>query len=133
MGGTNKGVKGAVLIISSSRSVMQLVARDLGFRRFGAVRTCSKGGTFCCLGRGGVSFIILSVVVPRVSNFRIYQGVEDRCGVPVLLLDTHDESVSGVVKLRVKTSSCVAGPFDVRRLASQVGTRFEGISQLRRR
>lgn len=78
-------------------------------------------------GRHSVSLIILSLVLPSVSNVRIYRGVHNggggvAGGIPVVVLATGNSAASHMLNLRVNTSSCVTGPFRPHRLLTHVHT-----------
>lgn len=70
------------------------------------------------------SLFVLSLVLPNVSNFRVYGEVHRGGGAPVLVISTGGSSVSGVEKLKLNTSSCIAGPFSPSRLITEMGTRL---------
>lgn len=84
--------------------------------------TCSKRRTLRGTGTKRCSVVLLSLVLPGVSNLRMYRRVHRFSGIPVVVLATGKRSVSGVLNLRCKTSSCIAGPFGVLRIGTHVGT-----------
>lgn len=92
--------------------------------------TCSKRRTLRVLHAGGVSLVIVSIVVPGLSKvhtaFRTH-GADD---VPVVVLSTGARSTSGVLKLGIKTSSCIAGPFGPLRLITHIGSRLQHCAAL---
>lgn len=70
--------------------------------------------------------VVLSVVLPKFDKVRVLQEVHDGSGrAPVLLLATGDSIRSGMSNLSLNTGSCVAGPFRVRRLLTEVQTTLE--------
>lgn len=115
-------VDGGVLIISSRGLVMGKVQFDLRRRKVRISYTCSKRRTLRCTEEYRCSLMLLSIVLPGLSNFRMYRRVHRFSSVPVIVLATGDRSVSGVLNLRCNTSSCVAGPFGVLRIGTEVGT-----------
>lgn len=113
----------AVLLMSSGCSFLGFLSRDLT-ERCRMLGTAGKGRTLGMLRGRSVSLIIDSVVVPRVSNLRLYSAVGGsvHCSrVPVVLLATGTDRRRRLRKLDINTSSCVAGPFGVRILGLHVG------------
>lgn len=113
-----------VLTISSRPTVLRVVRDVLG----GSKRLIA--GMDGPLGVGvrrlrHCSLVLLSVVVPKVSNFRLYGEVEVLISYPVLFLATGARRGDLMGKLSLKTSSCVSGPFKIVRLQTEVGTRLE--------
>lgn len=86
----------------------------------------SVGGLRFC------SLVLLSIVVPNASKFRFYGRVEGVMSYPVLFLATGALRRSVLFKLNVNTSSCVAGPFHVRRLHTHITTRLHERGERRR-
>ncbi len=71
------------------------------------------------------SLVLLSVVLPNRSNLSILGGLHSAAtatSLPIVLLATGKDRCSGIINLSDKTSSCIAGPFNVVRLLTQVGT-----------
>lgn len=74
-------------------------------------------------GRGSFSITVLSVVVPRISNLAIYGRLHGHSSsLNVVVLSTGARRVSGMAKLLMKTSSCIAGPFSPDRLVTHIST-----------
>lgn len=101
------------------------LTRDVGFRLRG--RNCrasvysSKRRKLCCVGRQDRSLIVLSQVLPSVSNVAILRRTEGgRISAPIVVLATLKRLRSGLAKLGNNTSSCVIGPFTFRRLLTEV-------------
>lgn len=121
--GKNRNVR-AILIYSSSVTVLRSVRVCLGTRKFGILGTRDNSRTLGVVTRGRVRYLILSVVVPNASNLRAALGVERRGGgFPVVVLSTGSRSASGVTNLNFNTSSCIAGPFGPLRLITEIGSR----------
>lgn len=112
----------AVLVISSGRRLYVLFSGLLsGYFQIGA--TVSNERTLGMLRRKNVSLIISSVVVPSVSNVRLYQcvGAGFRCDrVPIVLLATGHTRRDRVRKCGSKTSKCVDGPYGFSLLCTRV-------------
>lgn len=112
-----------VLVISSSGSVIRLLDVCIGGRNCRIRHTCGKGRTVAGLGAGpSVNLVVLSVVVPRVSNLTIIERIEGSDRVPMLVLSTGASSLSGVRNLVRNTSSCIAGPFGPLRIVTHIGS-----------
>lgn len=91
---------------------------------FDASVTTSNGANRTGTLKRTFSLVLLSVVLPNQSNFRVYHAVHTAGSVPVLVMSTQRRSVSGVHNLNLNTSSCVIGPFDPGRLMTQIGNRL---------
>lgn len=71
--------------------------------------------------------LMTSIVVPHVSNFRVMHHVHRSSGTaPMLFLATQSTVGSMMGKFRLKTGSCLGGPFNVRRLVMHLGTLVRG-------
>lgn len=69
--------------------------------------------------------------LPSKSNFRFYGEIQLGSGIPVVFLATSSRRADVVVKLSVKNSSCVAGPFGLKILISEVGTLLQHTGSFR--
>lgn len=66
---------------------------------------------------------MLSLKLPSRSKLRFLTHVQrGGCALPMLVLATHSALASGVTKLSINTSSCLIGPFTLRRLRTHVHT-----------
>lgn len=101
------------------QALLQLCLRGRGCR---VVRTRGKGRTLRLLGGRRISLYLLSVVVPRVSKCRILRRLHGADGVPIVVLSTGSTSSRGVLKLGLKTSSCLTGPFGPLRTMTHIGS-----------
>lgn len=120
-----RGVHGkGVLIIRSSDSVERNIEVLLRDRRCRIVRTRGNIIKLGLLSRA-VSLIVLSVVVPGLGNLGIYRRVHGASGIPMLFLATGSRRSSGLLKLVIKKSSCLTGPFSCTRLLKEIGTLLE--------
>lgn len=117
------------MIISSSGRLIGVLYDCFGVGRCRAVATASKVRTLGGVGVGP-SVVLLSVGVPHVSKVRMYHLVHDGILYPVLFLATEISRSSGVGKLLSNKSSCVAGPFDLQRLRTEV---IAGVGERRER
>lgn len=120
---TDEYVVTAVLVVSSSQPVLRLMGGKLrGSKRAIAVRASATRIPLRKLGKCGL--VVLSVVVPSVSKFACYNGVHSLISYPVLFLATGAVRESVASNLKLKTSSCLAGPFHVTRLHTEMRTRL---------
>ncbi len=112
-----------MLLYRSSRDLNVLLERCLRTGNFSTRLFPSNSTNFGTFLGGHCSLYILSIVVPGGSNFRLTRRVH-RVGarVPVVFLATGGLGRSVFSKFGVNTSSCVAGPFSVRRLIFHVRT-----------
>ncbi len=120
--------KAAVLLIRSRDGVLTFVGRELR-RSFVMRATLGNGVTLSVLRGRRISVIVDSIVVPRVSNCRLYGRVGSSVGldrVPVVFLATGGSVRDGVGKLRVKTRTCVRGPFSFSFLRTRVHSLLRG-------
>lgn len=111
-----------VLVIRSRGSVHRFVTHRLT-RACRILRTRGKGMTLSLIHGGAIGLVVDSIVVPVVSNFRLYGRVGGSIGidrVPFVLLATRRGLRSHLGKLGSKTSTCVRGPFSVRLLATRI-------------
>lgn len=116
---------------SSSGSVMRTVSVCLARRKCRILGTCSNSRTVGMLGDGRISLLVVSIVVPQLSKVQTALGVQRGVDLPVVVLSTGSRSTSGVLKLGVNTSSCVAGPFGPLRLMTEMGSRLEHCARLK--
>lgn len=104
-----------VLVIRSGSSLQACLRKLLGRRCL--IRAYSgKQSTLLITERCGPSLVLSSIVVPRVKKSRLYTSIGSSVRasrVPIVLLATLKSRGSVLRKLRGKTSTCVAGPFDV--------------------
>lgn len=118
----------------SGPSVLTFIEGRLA-ARCSILATVGKVRTLTTLSGRCIGLIIDSMVVPRVSNFRLYGAVGsslDCDRVPIMLLATGAGVRSGVRKLRLKTSTCVRGPFSIRCLLTGVSDLVRGHRGLHR-
>lgn len=126
----NAGRVDEVLVVRSRRTVTSLRGSCLRLSKFRIRVYGEKSAKLAhTLGRR-FSLVVLSLVLPRISNFSVYERMERRGGAPVVVMSTGGSSVSGVENLKLKTSSCVAGPFDPDRLMTEIGTRVSECGHL---
>lgn len=121
-----------ILVIRSRRLVQRALTLKLTRRNFSVLVTRSNLATLSLLnnatatdhaGHPIVSLIILSLVLPNVGKLSLYHLLHRRnVSIPVLVLDTGNARASHIINLRVKTSSCLAGPFNVHRLITHYHT-----------
>lgn len=119
-----------MLVIRSRITVTSLRGSCLRLDNFRIRVRGSKAGKLRETLRRRFSLFVLSLVLPKMSKFRVYGGVHRVGGAPVLVISTGGSSVSGVHKLKLKTSSCIAGPFSPDRLMTHIGTRLTQCRQL---
>lgn len=127
---------GGVLIYRSRTTVHSFIIVGLAETNCSMIRTSYNRTTLRGCRRGGNSFSItvLSIVVPNVSNFRIYGRLEGHGNkVKVVVLSTGARRVSGMAKLVLNTSSCIAGPFSPDRLLTEISSLCEEITLTRSR
>lgn len=119
----------------SSASVGGLLCATLRGTKCRAMRTFSKARTEVLFRVSGTNFslVLLSLVLPKVSKRRILTRVQGRNGAPIVILATGSKLSRGVKLLADKTSSCVAGPFRVRRILTQVRIRLHRVRRRPRR
>lgn len=115
-------VTGGVLMISSRGPVSSVVGFGLRGRNCRIIITCSNRRTLRGIRDRRPSLVILSLVLPGVSNLRITGQIQTGRAAPVVVMATGSSRLSGILKLRLKTSSCIAGPFSGQRLMTQIGT-----------
>lgn len=116
----------AILIISSIISGILLLGILLAGRGFGIVATNGKGRTLSRTIGTHPSLVLLSIVVPRVGNFRITRqlGTSPRARrVPVVFLATLGAATSVIGNFGMNTGSFVSGPFGGRRLIVHIARR----------
>lgn len=114
-----------MLIMSSRGPVSSVVGFGLAGRNCSIFATFSNRRTLTRFTGINPSVVLLSLVLPGVSNLRIYQRVHGADSIPVVVLATGSSRVSGILKLRLNTSSCIAGPFSGQRLITHMGTGLE--------
>lgn len=111
-----------MLIISSRTEVERVVEGCTRFRNFRIRRTISNVRTVRVYHGRSFSLVVVSIVVPRLSNFSTYERVEGFGGAPVVVLSTENRRCSGVRNFRLNDSSCIIGPFSPGRLVVHIGT-----------
>lgn len=116
---------GGVLMMSSRGPVSSVVGFGLAGRNCSIRATCSNRRTLGRIRRISPSLVVLSLVLPGVSNLRITHRIHGARSVPVVVIATGSTRVSGILNLRVNTSSCIAGPFSGHRLITHIGTGLE--------
>lgn len=73
--------------------------------------------------RSPFSLLVFSIVLPSKGKFTLYHRLHRRnVRAPVLFLATYSSRLRVIHKLSDNTSSCIAGPFGLRRLLSHVHT-----------
>lgn len=110
----------------SSAGVGGLLRRTLSGRNCSYRRTFSKARTGLLLGvrRCDCTLILLSLVLPKVPNRTILRRVQGGKGLPIVILATGSDLSRGMRILADKTSSCVAGPFRVERILTEIRMRL---------
>ncbi len=115
------GKRVGVLVVRSRHSLRRLVAGTLGRRNCIIRGTVSFQATVSGLTKCDCSYILLSVGLPSNYNVRVLRRVGGATGgLGIVVVSTHSSVSSGIQKLRLKTSSCLTGPFRVIRLVTQV-------------
>lgn len=111
---------GGILVVRSSGRVYIVVGsrlRGCGCRIFFAL---ANTGTVRHVGRLSPSLVVLSLVLPFVDKSRLVEGVEGFSSMPMVIISTGDLAFGGIRLLHLNTSSCLAGPFSLSRLLTQV-------------
>lgn len=116
---------GRMLVMRSSGRVERNMRVCLRDRKCGIFRTTSNVRKLRILRGRRVRLTVVSVVVPHVSKVHVAVGLHRGCSFPMVVLSTGSRRISGVAKLGVKTSSCIAGPFAPVRLVTHIGSRLE--------
>lgn len=112
-----------LLITSSRPAVLSLLYADLQRTNFRIITTHSNSRSLDLTHRRQPSILVLSIVVPKRSNFRIMSALHNRkLGTPILFLATHSTATSGMQNLAINNSSCIAGPFDLSRIRTHIHT-----------
>lgn len=110
-----------VLMVRSRHTLYRAVIHDLGELTCDISFYCSKGGTGRLLKVRGCSLILLSLGLPNTSKVAMLQALQRASGsAKILVLSTHYRITSGIRRLSTKTGSCLAGPFRLRRLRTEV-------------
>lgn len=115
---------GCGLLIIRSRTSVHLCLEMLFSTACGVVVTRGKRRKMEVTHGRVPSLMVASIVVPIVGNFRYYHVLGRSLGayrVPVVLLATLASSRGVIGKVRLKTSSCVLGPFGPRVLHAGMG------------
>lgn len=114
-----------VCVIRSSASVERLRSCTVGDDKC-RIRDFNRDGDFFGTYATRVPrLMVLSIVLPSFSKLSILRGVHESTiagGIPIVLIATGKDRVSGIGNLSVNTSSCVAGPFSILRLVSEIHT-----------
>lgn len=112
-----------VFFYRSSRGLNVLLERCLRTGNCIASLFSSKRTNCGNFAGNGCSLYMLSIVVPGGSNFALTRRVHSvGPSVPIVFLATGAVGRSVLRNFGVNTSSCLAGPFDVRRLLLHVRT-----------
>lgn len=114
----------SVLVIRSRGGVSGLVRVTLSQRKRGASYIFSNRDYTSILRGGRFSLVLLSIVLPGVDNFRLVSCVGN-FSAPMVFVATGSSVSSEICKLGLKTSSCVAGPFGVSRLRTEISTMLQ--------
>lgn len=117
-----------VFYMRSSSGVHRLMVCALRAAKLRTEKFTSKATFVRTLTFSAPRLILLSVVLPKRSKLRVLGGLGGSSGagsVPIVVIATGNSRCSGMMKLSSKTSSCIAGPFNVVRLVSEVGTMLE--------
>lgn len=120
----------AVLVIRSGGRVTIFVTSRIG-RLCGMRVTKGKTRTVALLGGRDVRLVVDSIVVPIVSNFTLLGRMGARVRfdrVPIVLLATGGAVRSHLRNLRLKTSTCLSGPFSAGLLVTRVSGLVSGHS-----
>lgn len=115
---------GAVLIVRSRTRAHGVFLGYLRFRKFRTLKTDSNAAKMTLTRRRRPSLMIYSVVVPSVSNCKILStlhGAPRATTVPLVFLATGIAVTSLHQNVSLKTSSCLAGPYAIRRFLTTVG------------
>lgn len=124
----SSGFRGlGIVIVSSSGAVHHATRALLRHRNFRIMATMSNFRTLTGVTRTGPSVIFISVVVPHLSNCRAYTlvGGSRGCrGVPIVVLSDGSNLFSRTGNHIIKSSRCLAGPFDGSRLLGTVQGRM---------
>lgn len=116
-----------MLLMSSVPSGLQILSAVLRNRNCHYHGTLAKTLTLGTATITPPSLVLLSVAVPAVSKFRIYQRVgtsPTARNVPVVFLATQSTRTRGRQTFDLKTTSCVIGPFQTCRILLQIGRRL---------
>lgn len=111
-----------VLLMRSSTGLHRIARHSLRGRHCIIRVTTSCHATLRGVRSCSCSYVLLSVVLPSNDNLSLLRGlgrVRGQRG--IVVLSTGSSVRSGMLKLRLKTSSCLPGPFRLIRLGTHVG------------
>lgn len=111
-----------VLVVRSRPSLERLVRHSLRGRHCMIRTTTSFRSKLHGVRSCSCSYILLSVVLPsngKLGLLRRLGGVHGQRG--MVVVSTGSSLSSGMLKLRLNTSSCLPGPFRLTRLGTHVG------------
>lgn len=112
------GVRAPRVLVIRSRLMAHGALGDVfRTRNCSIFRTASNTRVRRVLSRCSVGLIVVSVGLPNGGNLLLTHRLHRRTGITLVFLANHSGRISGVLNLRVNTSSCVAGPFGPHRLA----------------
>lgn len=117
-----------VCYMRSRQGVERLLVCALRAAKFGTEKFNGNGRLVGTLGRRVPRLVLLSVVLPKTSNCAVLRRLGDvpsMGSIPMVVIATGRTRFSGMGNLRNKTSSCVAGPFNVVRFITEMGTILE--------
>lgn len=124
-----------MLIVSSSPTVTRLISIGLRVTKCSIGRTNSNMGKRTLTIRLVPSLVVLSLVLPEISKLAIYRQLQhshQATSVPILVLATLDRARSGISNFGTKTSSCLAGPFRLSRVLTEIQTLLQQASHVPR-
>jgi len=109
-----------VLVVEDDPIVRDVVVRYLTQAGFGTIQAGDGRTAQARFGEGGVSAVVLDVMLPGMDGLAFCRWVRGRSGVPIIMLTARGDESDRIVGLDIGADDYVAKPFSPRELVARV-------------
>ena len=109
-----------LLIVDDDAELVAMLREYLEPEGFAAESAENGQAALERLGRGGIDFVVLDVMLPGLTGFEVLRRLRATSRVPVLMLTARGEEIDRVVGLEMGADDYLAKPFSPRELVARV-------------
>ncbi len=111
---------GKILIVEDDRTLLSVLEYNLTKEGYGVVTAVDGVEALEVARKDKPDFIILDIMLPKMSGFEVCRILRKEMTVPILMLTAKDEEIDKVVGLDLGADDYMTKPFSMRELLARV-------------